>query len=116
MRALRESLREGGQPQNPLLLEAILVRALDRNHEVNVGNAHGIGHDIEHPGGLDDVALADTPEHAADLNFRSTDAGLEPLANLLRKHNEYLWLDKTALTGLARLNKLYYRAKLLNRR
>ncbi len=85
-RGAPESLREGGQPQGAVLLKALLVCAAHRNHEMDVRNTHGIGHDIEHAGGLYDVALADVPEHAANLDVRLVGTGFKPLADLLRKH------------------------------
>ncbi len=69
------------------------MSASERDREMNVRNTHGIRDDIDDLRGLDHVTPEDVPEHAANLDFLSSGAGLEPLTNLLRKHNEYLSLN-----------------------
>ncbi len=67
-----------------------MMRALDRDLIVHMRHAHAIGHDLKDFGDLDNIAPPNLAELRPDLDFFWPGAGLEPLANLKREHNEYL--------------------------
>ncbi len=83
-------LRKGRQTQRSLLPKTLLMRVLNRNHEVDVTNTHRIGSNIDHFRDFDNAASKVFSEHGPDLDFLLPGTSAKPRTYLFGEHNEYL--------------------------